>query len=96
PTIARLHDVVYASLKVQGWLTAARTEMLDRLFDDHLGVLIAEESLALLILATTMRTKLEAIAATRFSPAVLVALMQLWRPEEFIRRIVSNPEDYLE
>lgn len=96
PTIARLHDVVYASLKVQGWLTAARTEMLDRLFDDHLGVLIAEESLALLVLATTMRTKLEAIAATRFSPAVLVALMQLWRPEEFSRRIVSDPEDYLE
>jgi tetratricopeptide (TPR) repeat protein len=57
--------------------------------------LIAEESLALLVLATIMRAKLEAIAATRFSPAVLVALLYLWRPEELDRGMVRDPDDYL-
>ncbi|MDW9830302.1 hypothetical protein GOB24_22250 [Sinorhizobium meliloti] len=95
PTIARLHDVVYASLSVQGWLTGERAAVLDRQFDDHLEAVIEEESLALLVLATTMRAKLEAIATNRFSPAVLVALLDLWRPEELDRAIVGNPEDYL-
>lgn len=95
PTIARLHDIVYASLIVQGWLTDDRAAVLDQQFDDHLQAVIEEESLALLVLATTMRAKLEAIAANRFSPAVVVALLDLWRPEELDRAIVGNPEEYL-
>ena len=95
PTIARLHDVVYASLRVQGFLTEERAAVLDRQLDDHLATLIEEESLALLVLATTMHAKLEAVAESRFSPAVLVALMDLWRPEQVNRALVGDPEDYL-
>lgn len=95
PTVARLHDVVYASLKVQGWLTAERAAVLDGKLDDHLADVIAEESLALLILATTMRSKLESIAAARFSPAVLLALLYLWRPEELDRGMVGDPKAHL-
>lgn len=95
PAVARLHDVVYASLKVQNWLTSERAAALDRLLDDHLADVIAEESLALLILATTMRAKLESIAAAQFSPAVLLALLQLWRPEELNRGLVGDPEAHL-
>lgn len=95
PTIARLHDVVYASLKVQGWLSADRAASLDEQLDAHLGVLIEEESLALLIFATTMRAKLEAEAAVRFSPAVLLALLELWRPEDVDRRAIGDPAAHL-
>ena len=95
PAVARLHDVVYASLKVQNWLTSERAAVLDRQFDHHLAAVIAEESLALLILATTMRAKLESIAAVRFSPAVLLALLHLWSPEELRRGEVGDPEAHL-
>jgi len=95
PAIIRLHDVVYASLKVQGWLSETRAAALDQQLDVHLGVLIEEESLALLMLATTMRTKLESIAKTRFSPAVLVALQAVWRPEDLDTDAFSAPETYL-
>jgi tetratricopeptide (TPR) repeat protein len=95
PAVVRLHDVVYASLKVQNWLTSERAAVLDRQLDDHLAHVIAEESLALLILATTMRAKLESIAAARFSPAVLLALLHLWRPEELDRGAVGEPEAHL-
>lgn len=95
PTVARLHDVVYASLTVQKWLTNERAAVLDRQLDDHLADVIAEESLALLILATTMRAKLESIAAARFSPAVLLALLYLWRPDELERGLVGDPEAHL-
>jgi len=95
PAVARLHDVVYASLKVQNWLTSERAAELDQQFDDHLADVIAEESLALIILAATMRAKLESTAAARFSPAVLVALLHLWRPEELDRGVVGDPEVHL-
>lgn len=95
PVVARLHDVVYASLKVQNWLTSERAAVLDRQLDDHLAHVIAEESLALLILATTIRAKLELIAVARFSPAVLLALLHLWRPEELDRSVVADPEAHL-
>lgn len=95
PAVARLHDVVYASLKVQNWLTSERAAVLDQQFDDHLADLIAEESLALLILTATMRAKLESVAAARFSPAVLVALLHLWRPEELDRGVVGDPDAHL-
>ena len=95
PAVARLHDVVYASLQVQKWLTSERAAVLDRQLDDHLADVILEESLALLTLATTMRVKLASIAAARFSPAVLVALLHLWRPEELDRGVVGDPEVHL-
>ena len=95
PAVIRLHDVVYASLKVQGWLSAERAAVLDQQLDVHLCMLIEEESLALLMLATAMRTKLESIAKTRFSPAVLVALLAVWRPDEVDTDALSAPEAYL-
>ncbi|MFJ4085393.1 NB-ARC domain-containing protein [Pseudomonas psychrophila] len=96
PNVVRLHDVVYASLKVQGWLTPERAADLDQQFEHHLTVLIEEESLALRVLATNIRTKLETAAKTRFSPAVLVALLTVWRPEEMKPDVLESPEAYLD
>jgi tetratricopeptide (TPR) repeat protein len=95
PSIVRLHDVVYASLRVQNWLLSERAVTLDKLLEDHVAALITEESLALRVLATTMRSKLEAIVATRFSPAALVALLSVWRSEELNPRAVGLPETHL-
>lgn len=96
PKVVRLHDVVYASLKVQGWLTPEQITQLDQRFEQHLATLIEEESLALRVLATTMRTKLETVARARFSPAVLVALLTVWRPEEMTSDVLESPEVYLD
>lgn len=96
PNVVRLHDVVYASLKVQGWLTPERAAHLDQQFEHHLTVLIEEESLALRVLSTNIRTKLETAAKTRFSPTVLVALLTVWRPEEMKPDVLESPEAYLD
>lgn len=95
PTIVRLHDIVYASLNVQGWLSAERASALDQQLNDHLAVLIEEESLALRVLATTMRVKLESLARARPSPAILVALLSVWRPEDVDTNILGTPEIFL-
>lgn len=95
PAVVRLHDVVYASLKVQAWLSAERSAKLDQQLEDHLAIIIEEESLALRVLATTMRTKLESFAKTRFSPAVLVTLLTVWRPEEVDTNVLKTPETLL-
>ncbi len=95
PTLFRLHDVVYASLKVLGWLSQDYAAELDKKLDDHLSVLIQEESLALLILATTMQAKLEAIARVRYSAPVLVALLAVWRPDDVLKDVLGNPGDRL-
>lgn len=95
PSVVRLHDVVYASLKVQGWLSTERAAALDQQLDDHLAVLIEEESLALRVLATTMRAKLESLARTRPSPAVLLALLSVWRPEDVDTNVLGTPEIFL-
>lgn len=94
-SIVRLHDIVYASLRVQRWMSTERSAKLDQWFDEHLAVLIGEESLALRILATTMRTKLERIVSTRRSPAVIMALLSVWRPEELNLDAVGSPEAHV-
>ncbi|RUU81268.1 hypothetical protein [Mesorhizobium sp. M7A.F.Ca.MR.362.00.0.0] len=94
-SVVRLHDIVYASLRVQSWLSPERSAVLDQRLDEHLATLIGEESLALRILASTMRDKLEALAVTRRSPAVLVALLSVWRPEELNLQAVGSPEAHV-
>lgn len=96
PTIARLHDIVYASLKVQNWLTVERVEQLNVRLEEHLAVLVEEESLSLRVFATTMRPKLEAIvAAGSRSPAVLIALLEIWESDEVDVAVVGDPVAYV-
>lgn len=96
PKVVRLHDVVYASLKAQRWLTPEWITLLDQRFEQHLAILIEEENLALRVLATTMRNKLETVSRARFSPSVLVALLTVWRPEEITPDVLESPEVYLD
>lgn len=95
PMIVRLHDVVYASVRAQDWLRTERAQELDQALDAHLAALAEEESLALRVLANTMRGKLERIATERSSPGVLVALLHLWRADELQRDLVGDPEAHL-
>jgi tetratricopeptide (TPR) repeat protein len=96
PAVARLHDIVYASLKVQNWLTADRVEHLNGQLEEHLSVLIEEESLALRVFATTMRRKLEALVATGSrSPAVLTALLEIWEADEVDVATIGDPKTHV-
>lgn len=93
--IFRLHDVVYASLRVQNWLTVERAAGLNDALEEHLALLVSEESLALRVLAASMRAKLEALASEKRSPGVLLALLSLWRAEELNLEAVGLPEDHV-
>lgn len=91
-SIIRLHDIVFASLMTQRWLTPERSLDLADRFEAHLAQVIEEESLALRIVATTMRTKLEGlIAAGDLRPAFLTALLEIWEPEEIDLAAVGDP-----
>jgi tetratricopeptide (TPR) repeat protein len=96
PSIARLHDIVYACLKVQAWLTPERERALDDRLEEHLAKLVEEESLSLRIFATTMRAKLETLATKgRATPGILIALLEIWEPNEVNVGAVGNPEDHV-
>lgn len=97
PSTVRLHDIVFASLLAQRWLTSERSKELDDRFEMHLAEVIAEDGLGLRILATTMRSKLEALVASNDRrPAFLVALLEIWSAEEFDVAAVGDPAQHAE
>ena len=92
PSTVRLHDIVFASLLAQRWLTPERGKQLDALFEQHLLKVIAEDGLGLRIVATTMRPKLEALLASNDNrPAFLIALLEIWSAEELDVATVGDP-----
>ena len=95
-SIVRLHDIVFASLKPLHWLSREREQQLNELLYSHLADLISEESMALRVFATTMRSKLEKLQkAHGHHPEVLIALLDIWRPDELDAAAVGSPEKHL-
>ena len=92
PSTVRLHDIVFASLLTQRWLTSERRKELNDHFEMHIAEVIAEDGLGLRILATTMRPKLEALVSSSESRAAfLVALLEIWSAEELDVAAVGDP-----
>lgn len=91
PSTLRLHDIIQASVMAQRWLTPARSAVLDDTLENVIEALMAEEGLALRILASTMRAKLEALAARDARPAFLVALLEIWKPGETRPELLPDP-----
>lgn len=96
PSTMRLHDIIQASVMAQRWLTPERIEVLDDTLENVIEALMAEEGLALRVLASTMRAKLEALAARDPRPAFLVALLEIWKPGETRPDLLSDPVDAAE
>lgn len=90
PSTLRLHDIIQASVMTQRWLTPARAAALDDLLETLIENLMAEEGLALRILASTMRAKLEALAELAPRPAFIVALLEIWKASETRRELLPD------
>lgn len=96
PSTLRLHDIIQASVMAQRWLTPERMAALDDTLENVIESLMAEEGLALRVLASTMRAKLEALAARDPRPAFLVALLEIWKPGETRPDLLPDPADAAE
>lgn len=91
PSTLRLHDIIQASVVTQRWLTPERTAALDDTLENVIEALMAEEGLALRVLASTMRAKLEVLASRDPRPAFLVALLEIWKPGETRPDLLPDP-----
>ena len=88
----RLHDIVFASLRGQDWLTSAKSVQLNDALERHIAMIAREDSLALRLLAMTMRNKLEALLRSgERRPSYQVALLEIWEPDEVDPTLLPDP-----
>ncbi len=90
PSTLRLHDIIQASVVAQRWLTPERAAALDDALEKVIQKMIAEEGLALRVLASTMRAKLEALVERDPRPAFIVALLEIWKAPETRRELLPD------
>lgn len=91
PSRLRLHDIIQASVMAQRWLATERAAVFDDTLESVIEALMGEEGLALRVLASTMRAKLEALAVRDPRPAFLVALLEIWKPAETRPDLLPDP-----
>ena len=91
PPTLRLHDIIHASVIAQRWLTAERAAELDDQLEAFIEQLMAEEGLALRVLASTMRAKLETLAEGNPRAAFVVALLEIWKAAETRPELLPDP-----
>jgi len=88
----RLHDIVFASLQAQQWLTSERAAAFEQALADYIAELHRRESLRLVALAMTMKPKIEALVqGGDRRAAYLVALLVVWEPEEIKPGLLPDP-----
>lgn len=91
PTTLRLHDIIHASVVAQRWLNAERAVALDDQLEVFIEQLMTEEGLALRVLASTMRAKLEVLAAVKPRAAFVIALLEIWKGGETQAKLLPDP-----
>lgn len=91
PTTLRLHDIIQVSVIAQRWLTPERATTINDQIEVFIEQLITKEGLELRVLASTMRAKLEALAAVEPRPAFVVALLEIWKASEIRSKLLSDP-----
>jgi hypothetical protein len=88
----RLHDIVFASLLGQDWLTDARSAELDNALERYIAAVAREDGLALHLLAMTMKRKLEALLRSgERRSAYQVALLEIWEPGDVDPALLPDP-----
>lgn len=88
----RIHDVVFAALSADSWLTANEIQRLDLALETYLSDAAQLNGVALRATASLMKEKLRDICRTKgVRPSLLYALMLEWKPYEIDRDLVGDP-----
>jgi hypothetical protein len=94
PSTLRLHDIVFACIVTQHWLTKEWSDELDVKFIEWVKRAAAEEGTGLHSLAFTMRAKLEAMLAREpGQPALSLALLEVWNSSDIRPELLPDPVD---